>query len=230
MSKELIAEPKWQHRSFFDEVDAMVPPWQSSVHVTAYGDNDQGAVLYPTSEPSQREIATLAYENATGDPRRAEVTMPFQAYVRAMDRAGNIHPLTVKTCQIAAEDQTGFQQSIIARKVAAGWLICERDHLMANGLKGEPYGEHLRAEWLRRRREHAARMLAQEDIYASRVKRDAEEERKLQGEALQQHAQLSRDLVRDMVSDMVPAIAEAVAKGLAAQSNPSGSRKGSGGA
>jgi hypothetical protein len=206
-----IAEPKWKHRTFYDEIDSMVPPWEPSVHVTSH-DGDQGAVLYPTSEPSQRVALALFYDNATGEPRQGEFTMPFQKYLRAMDHAGNIVPLTIKTCQIAAEDQTGFEQSIVARKVQAGWIVCERNWPNAYGLQGETYAEFLRKEWLKRRRDHARRESAQERNFMSAAQKSAEEDRKLQGEALERHAEMSRE----MVADMVPAIAHAVAQGLAA--------------
>jgi hypothetical protein len=208
-----IAEPKWQHKSFFAEVDSFVPPWQPSNYMAMSDQNaGQGAVLYPTTEPSQRVIVGHAYDVVTGEPVRCEFAMPYQKYLRAMDGAGNIQPLIIKTCQIAEEDTTGFDQSIVSRKVQAGWLICERGQPNMLGLDGEGYGEYLRKEWLLRRRRHAGLMEAQEHRTNQVAERRMLEERKLQEEALDRQAQMSRD----MVADMVPAIAAAVAQGLAA--------------
>lgn len=207
-----IAEPKWQHRSFFDEIDMMVPAFEPSSHMTTNEGTGQGAVLYPTSEPSQRVSVATWYDNASGEPQRVEFAMPFQQYLRAMDAAGNIQPLTIKTCQIASEDTTGFDQSIIARKVQAGWIICERNQPNALGLVGEQYGEHIRKEWLRRRREHLKREQAQDRLFMSTAEKSAQEDRARADAALERQS----DIQQRMVADMAGTITQAVVAGLAA--------------
>lgn len=221
-----IADPKWIHRSFFDEIDSMVPPWEPSGYMALSDKNaGQGAVLYPISEPAQRTQVSLAYDIVTGEPLRVEFTMPFQKYLRAMDRAGNITPFTIKTCQIADEDTTGFDQSIVSRKVQAGWLICERNQPNVLGLQGEAYAEYLRKEWLRRRRAHAAAMEKQEQVVVSVAERRMIEEHKRQEEALARQAEMQAEMTQRLVGDMAPAIAQAVAAGLA-QAQAQEKRKG----
>lgn len=234
-----IADPKWKYREFFDEVDAMVPPWREPV--TIGETSKEGAMIYPENAASQRTMHTLMYapyevpesgiragDALTGlnsGPWTTEFTMPFVAYIRAMDPAGYIAPLQIKTCQNPLDDTTGYDQRIVAQKRRQGWLICERaDTARALGVtfdtegkSDREYGEYLRTEWLRRRRARARHDEQEQEKMQTSAERSLVEQQKKQTEILSQQGAATREMVAEMVSTLIPEITKAVIAGVQAK-------------
>ena len=202
------ATPKWRHRSFFDEVDDLCPPFihaEVAAPTRVNGQSAQGAVMHAAGDDPQRRLASGAwsYDIVTGEPSRHEFAMPWVAYVRGMDPAGNIHPLNTVTCQTAAECE-GFDNVHLARKVRAGWLICERNWPNTLGLSGEDWGEHLRAEFLRRRAEHFAREQASAEGLETRAEQQMrqmmKEQREQNSEIVRAQAEISAEAVKAILA------------------------------
>lgn len=239
-----IAEPKWKYRDFFDEVDAMIPPWRPpNVMNDITTSNSESPMIYPENAPSQRMMHTLLYA-PYAIPEQAieagqaltpgnsghwttEFSMPFVLYVRAMDPAGKIETLQIKSCQNPSDDKTGYDHKIIAQKRRQGWLICERATTAqalgitfdTNGLGDAQYGEYLRVEWLRRRRARALSDEREREKMQSDADKNMIAQQKKQTEILEQQGDMTRAMVAEMVSTLIPEITRAVMAGVAGNSN-----------
>jgi hypothetical protein len=216
MTQKITAEPKWQHRSFFDEVAAICPPFQHTPVTTGSGKGGAaGSAMYEDGSPPQRVMMALAYDLHTGEPMDVEFTMPFQAYVPAMDPAGRIETLFIRTSQVAADDPSGsYAITQAARKIADGWLILVRDP-KAYGLSvtndrgwtGEDFAEYARAEFLRRREANAQKMARSEQDFKSQALKSLEEQSVRQTEMIAEMGEASRKMTEDVVKAIVPALA-----------------------
>lgn len=237
-----IAEPKWKYRDFFDEIDAMVPPWQPPAVLSDIAtSNSESPMIYPENAASQRIYNTLLYAPygipeqgiEPGQPLTAgnsghwttEFSMPFVLYVRAMDPAGKIDTLQIKSCQNPSDDRTGYDHKIIAQKRRQGWLICERSTTAqalgitfdTNGLGDHEYGEYLRKEWMRRRRHRALSDDREREKFQSEADKQVIAQQKKQTEILEQQGDMTRAMVAEMVSTLIPEITKAVMAGVTAQ-------------
>lgn len=218
MQLKHTAEPKWRHRSFFDEVDAMIPP---HVHpnVSELNGRPSGSVMYAETAPLQRTVQTLAYDLKTGEAFAGEFTMPHQQYVRGLDPNGHVHPLIVKTCQIASEDRTGYDVAKVAEKVRQGWLIIERHPEHYNltftnltGLTGEPYAEHCRKEYVERRERYTAKEARDEEAFKSKAVKAIEEQQVRQEQMIERQMQVTNVIAEKLVGSMAPPEDARVAK------------------
>lgn len=237
-----IATPKWKFRSFFDEIDAMVPPWRPPATLGDMATSrSESPMIYSEHATSQRVFQTLVYAPyavpeqgiEAGQPLTpgnsghwsTDFSMPFVMYVRAMDPAGKIDTLQIKTCQNPSDDTTGYDQKIIATKRRQGWLICERIGTAqalgitfdTEGKNDEQYAEFLRSEWLRRRRARAAYDEAERAKMQSDADKQMVAQQKKQTEILEQQGDMTRAMVAEMVSTLIPEITKAVMAGVNAQ-------------
>jgi hypothetical protein len=202
--QQFTAEPKWQFRSFFEEVDAMCPRYIAPP-VAEINGQAGGAVMYAEGTPAQRMINSLCYDLKTGEALRGEFSMPNQQYVRALDPNGHIMPLQIKTTQIAAEDGTGYHTKKVGEKLQQGWLILERnpaeyDLGFANvtGKAGEEYAEFCRDQWLARREKYTAGQARNEESFKSAALRAIEEQSARQGEMLERQLDVTRSMAKDI--------------------------------
>lgn len=237
-----IADPKWKYRDFFDEIDAMVPPWRPPATL---GDvttsRSDGPMIYPENAASQRTMNSLVYapyavpeqDIGAGDPLypgksghwTTEFSMPFVLYIRAMDPAGKIDTLQIKTCQNPNDDTTGYDQRIIAQKRRQGWLMCERSTTAqaygitfdTEGKSDAQYGEYLRSEWLRRRRARALFDEREREKMHSDADKQIIAQSKKQTEILEAQGEMTRAMVAEMVSTLIPEITKAVLAGVQGQ-------------
>lgn len=233
-----IATPQWKFRDFFDEVDAMVPAWRLPATLADTSTSRTDApMIYPENASSQRVMHSLVYAPyaspddgidagqpltlGNSGPWTTEFSMPFALYVRAMDPAGSITTLAIKSCQNPNEDQTGYDQRIVTSKRKQGWLICERSPMLQAlgllidfGMPDAEYGEYLRAEWLRRRRARAAFDAREKAKMQTDAERAIVDQQKKQTEILSQQGDMTRAMVAEMVTTLIPEITKAVLSGV----------------
>lgn len=229
--------PKWKHRDFFAEINAMVPEWVPT-EATGGGKTGGGVAMYDAGEPPDRLFRSTYYATIdepernvkAGDPCAGEFSMPFQEYVRAMDPAGNVVPLIIKGSRIPSDDNTGYGAQIVAKKRLMGWLICERvddarKHDIVfdtNGKDEADYGEYLREEFIKRRKHRMAHDTRKQAELRTDAERHQIEMMEKQNAALEKHVSMSRDMVAETVAALVPAITQAVVAAMAANQQGKG--------
>jgi len=234
-----IAEPKWKHRDFFDEVDAMIPPWRPPVTLDVGATrNSESPMIYAETAPPQRMMNSLVYAPyavpeqgiEAGDPLypgrsghwTTEFAMPFVMYIRAIDPSGKLDTLQIKCCQNPNDDSTGNDQRIIAKKRRDGWLIAERSSTAqalgitfdTEGKSDQQYGEYLRTEWLKRRRARARHDEHEREKMQTEAEKQMIAQQKKQTEILEQQGDMTRQMVAEMVSTLIPEITKAVIAGV----------------
>jgi hypothetical protein len=195
-------------------------------------------MIYPETAASQRVMTSLVYAPYAvpeqgidaGDalyPGRSghwscEFSMPFVMYIRAMDASGKLDTLQIKSCQNPNDDNTGYDQRIIARKRRDGWLICERSSTAqalgitfdTEGKSDQVYGEYLRGEWLRRRRARALHDEREREKMQTEAEKQMLAQQKKQTEILEQQGDMTRAMVAEMVNTLIPEITKAVIAGV----------------
>lgn len=178
-------------------VDRMLPPWQLHKTVT---------VGSAACTPYDEDAGTRNGRRDDG----AIFTMPYQRYVRAVDPAGFLCPLTTHTSRTPQDDTTGFEDKIKAVKRRKGWLIAERDE-QANGLMGRDYGEYVLREMLRRQRENARKHVEGLKEFESQetkaIERAMKDQRAMAGEQMGQVSALFADALAQVVARLQPAAA-----------------------
>lgn len=216
MTHQITATPKWQHRSFFDEVNAMCPAFVHTVVTSGSGKGGSaGSAMYEDGQPPNRVFPALVYDLFTGEPSQADFDMPFQAYVPAMDPAGVICPLFIRNSQVSADDPSGsFAITKVAQKIADGWLVLVREPRAfglsvtnAVGKVGEEFGEYARSEFTRRREANAQKMLSAEQKFKSDAMKSLEEQRAAQTEMLAEMGAASRQAAQDTAQALASVIA-----------------------
>ncbi|HAM54421.1 MAG TPA: hypothetical protein DCQ64_03045 [Candidatus Rokubacteria bacterium] len=165
-------------------VDLICPSWaramtvqsESGAHCTMYGQaTGERSVDLP-------EVVVRIGKEEFYLPRR-QFVMPFQNYLRALDPAGNLGPLTISTNRVDADDGCGTRDRTIAIKRRAGWWIAEplMDH---NGRDADTYGRALFLEMAKRRADHGAKMALADKENESRLERAFKEQQGAQTETL----------------------------------------------
>lgn len=165
-------------------IDNTVPPWRPDRNAETTKD---GAMITPFGVDCGPR--TLVREL---DGRQVEFVMPFQRYIRAIDPAGNIMPLTVCSCRNEA-DQLGeggdpqFAERMIGIKISQGWLIAEREGAARRNMSVEDYGTLLSTEIESRRKKYNEQQAIERETYESKQDRAIEARMKLMGEQQTAH-------------------------------------------
>ncbi len=183
-------------------IDDTVPPWRpdhnteitkDGAHITPYG-VDCGPRTMTRGEGSRYS--------------RFEFVMPFQRYIRAIDPAGNIMPLTVCSCR-NEQDQLGeggdpqFAERMIGIKRSQGWLIAEREYAHKEGKTAEEYGAFLAGEIKNRRGKWELFQADERKAYESKQDRAIEDRMRVMGE---QHVAQNEDLATKVATAVATAM------------------------
>lgn len=107
-----------ERRDYAKELDAIQPPWRG---VWAPNPESKGASFSNTTTPIEMKVG-----------KKQTRTIPQFRYVRAVDPAGNIVPLSVSTCRPSPEfpdgnDRIGTRARVIESKHRRGWIIIDLD-------------------------------------------------------------------------------------------------------
>lgn len=165
-------------------VNLICPPWVRAI--TTQSDSGAACTMYGQATGERAidlpEAIVRIGKEEFYLPRRPFV-MPFQNYVRALDPAGNLLPLTVCTNRVDLDDGTGYKDRIISQKRRQGWWIAEpnMDHA---GREADVYGRALFAEMAKRRDDHVSRMTVVDKENESRLERAFKEQQAAQTSVL----------------------------------------------
>lgn len=152
---------------YFAKFDEFVPKWQAIGYEKVNG--SLGAFSESVG-PAEVKVA----------PRTTRV-MPYMRYVRAIDPAGNVCPLSVSSVRPSpafpdGHDKCGTLNRVIAEKNAAGWLIVENSQLMwspYSGKAGQQYAAWALAVMKYRLVKHAEHEASEAKAFQSRAEKAA---------------------------------------------------------
>lgn len=190
---------------YWQRIESQCPAWQPPNDLIEV-EWKKGAAL--TREDGNSKTRSLVI-NVPGRGL-VEWVMPYQAYVPAIDPAGNICPLTTVTCRNPEDDGTGFADKIRSIKKRSGWFIATREEEFA-GLQDQEYAAFLCALSDQRKAAHAQR----EKEYAATQMSGAERAVREQAQQLTAAVQQGADANREAMIDVAKAIAAEVAKATA---------------
>lgn len=149
------------------------------------------------------------------DGKIYEFNMPHQRYARAVDPAGNLVPLTVNTCQIPDDDNTGFEDKTKGIKRRSGWFIAEPDEEF-NGLTGQEYGAFIFAVMKHRQALHAEKQANDARAFQSQAEKTAIELAQKHTDqinnVLDRQGQNSEKMIEDLVNRLTDKQGEATEK------------------
>ncbi len=178
-------------------IDVLVPPWMEQPTILS----DYGAYCTPETmnarerEVGMREGIYVVYGQEYYLPQRPFV-MPFQRYIRAMDAAGNVCPLSISTFRHGTEPdqiegQLKYQSYVETVKPRRGWLICEHggwqkmpgDTLPMNVRDDESYGRYLMEQFVKRTLANRHKMAVKDEEHRNEQEKLARESLKTQNRA-----------------------------------------------
>lgn len=190
---------------YFADVDKIVPPYRLPGYQTH---SLQGGAAFENSS-GVREVAV--------GPQKTQ-RMPFIRYVRAVDPAGGIMPLSISTCRPSPEYPEGLDgfhmDRVLADKRRKGWLILERDEISPYaGKVGQPYCAWALAVAKKREAAHAKKMDEDAQTWMSAAQRKSIE---MQAEQNKAQNEMTASLVDKVIAAVIAAqkaSAEPVSRG-----------------
>lgn len=193
--------------NFFEFVDKVCPPWtpprtlpDELGRLLTDEKEDAGTRAVAACKPvkgTKPEIEMVEVVELDGKKlveRKVEFNPPFQRYLRGLDPAGNIMPITVTTCRGVGDDSTGFDSLAVSRKLAHGWLIAEPEYSY-KGYAGKEYADYLAKQYTERRERHNAKQAAEELSYRSDQEKLLAEQIKSNQEVKEKESALLEKLV-----------------------------------
>lgn len=182
--------------------DAICPPWSEQATTIT----EAGAYVTPDTLSARERTALLPASVFVVDglefylPQRRFV-MPYQRYIRAMNAAGFVQPLSVSTFRHGIEkdqleEQVKYQAYVELAKPHRGWLFCERGawqkvatHIPREAHGEDPYGRFLLSQYVKRTLDQRHKMTLEDERHRSQQEKLARESLETQHSAQETLAQ-----------------------------------------
>jgi hypothetical protein len=224
LNEPTLTEEEWKLQPDYDpsvdywaKIQAIHPAWIPPTVEWRHEATD--AAISP--EHSTRDVVTRE-KDAKGRMRSVRRVMGHVRYVRAIDVAGNLGPLSISTIRPDKKHQHGFdgiltEQILLAKKMRRGWIVVEKgfeDYWVGPFAQGDSnrYAAWALAVMRERKKLHAEYEKVEGEIWLDEKRKEAKAR-------AEEQAALTGTAIADALAKAMPQMAEAaVAKATKAKS------------